>query len=233
MGAVCSLFGKAATRRDFFAVATPRTFLSAWEPWLQESVAASRETLRDDWIKAFLSAPIWRFWLGADILGAAAIGAIMPSMDGVGRYFPLTLVACAAAGETFDPPEVDAQDQWFDAVEEYLLATLGMREHEVLLAAFAQLAPPKARPIKVSWPDVVFDPYGVVGVEAADRRFEPCFALTRGADPDRAFSSSSFWWTVGGEGYPPRVFAARRLPSPFVYAHMLTGEFAEAEARNA
>lgn len=233
MGARCSLFGKAPTRRDFFAVATPRRFLSAWEPWLQNSVAASREALRDGWSEAFLSAPIWRFWLGSDILGAAAIGAIMPSMDGVGRYFPLTLVAIAAAGETFDPPEVDAQDRWFDVIEDFLLATLGMGDQNALLAAFAMAPDPSARPKKASWPDVAFDPFDIVRVEAGSRSFESCFALTRGADPDRAFSSSSFWWTVGGEGYPRRVFAARRLPAPFVFARMLTGEFARAEAGDA
>ncbi|MCI4678283.1 type VI secretion system-associated protein TagF [Rhodoblastus acidophilus] len=233
MGAGCSLFGKAPTRRDFFAVATPRSFLAAWEPWLQNAVAASRDALRDGWIKAYLSAPIWRFWLGSDILGAAAIGAIMPSMDGVGRYFPLTLVACAAAGETFDPPEVDAQDQWFEEVEDYLLATLGMREHDALLAAFGAAPAPRSRPKKASWPDVAFDPYDIVRVETAGRAFESCFTLARGADPDRAFSSSSFWWTIGGDGFSPRAFAARRLPSPFIFAPMLTGEFARAEAGDA
>lgn len=232
MSAGCALFGKVQTRRDFIAVATPRAFLSAWEPWLQNAVAASREALRDEWTTAFLSAPIWRFWLGSDIAGTATVGAIMPSMDGVGRYFPLTFAACAEDGATFDPPEVDARDDWFDRVETYLLATLGIHEHDALLAAFARIAPPDARPRKAAWPDVAFDDYDVVRVEAGARTFEQCFALTRSADPDRAYSSSSFWWTAGGEGYPPRAFAARRLPAPFVFAHMLTGEFAVPGGRN-
>src|SRR5262249_28369685 len=94
----CSLFGKLAAKRDFIAVAAPRAFLDAWEPWMQSSVSASQHSLGRAWHGAFLAAPIWRFWLGADICGTTVLGAFMSSLDGMGRYYPLTLFACADPG---------------------------------------------------------------------------------------------------------------------------------------
>ena len=63
----CGLFGKLPAKRDFIALFAPRDFLDVWEPWMQSSISASREKLLDGWQQAFLTAPIWRFWLGAEI----------------------------------------------------------------------------------------------------------------------------------------------------------------------
>ncbi|MBW8715893.1 MAG: type VI secretion system-associated protein TagF, partial [Variovorax paradoxus] len=51
--------------------------------------------LRDrhaDWTSHYLEAPVWCFALGPQVVGEGAwIGVLMPSVDGVGRYFPFTL----------------------------------------------------------------------------------------------------------------------------------------------
>ena len=62
------------------------------------------------WQQAYLTAPIWRFWLGADICGVTVIGALMSSLDGVGRYYPLTVFAVADEEAPIPPPEIDSQD---------------------------------------------------------------------------------------------------------------------------
>src|SRR5450759_3741976 len=120
----CSLFGKLAAKRDFIALFAPRDFLNAWEPWMQGCVSASRESLDASWQQAYLTAPIWRFWLGADICGATVVGAFMSSLDGVGRYYPLTLFAYADPGSAIAPPDIDAHDKWLAAGEDLLLSTL-------------------------------------------------------------------------------------------------------------
>src|SRR6202166_4123372 len=112
-----SLFGKLGAKRDFIALATPRRFLETWEPWVQACMSASRHRLGDRWQNAFLTAPVWRFWLGADIAGTTVMGAIMPSVDGVGRYYPLTLLAVADPLYSIPPPDLDSQDQWFVQAE--------------------------------------------------------------------------------------------------------------------
>jgi type VI secretion system protein ImpM len=103
----CGVFGKLPSKRDFVAVRAPRRFLNVWENWVQAGLASSREQLGTGWQEAYLNAPIWRFWLGAEIGGAATVGALMPSVDGIGRYFPLTVFAAAPDGMIIDPPTVD------------------------------------------------------------------------------------------------------------------------------
>ena len=91
---------------------------------MQSGISASRERLKDQWQQAYLTAPIWRFWLGADICGVTVVGALMSSLDGIGRYYPLTVFAVADEGAPIPPPEIDSQDAWFTATEEFLLSTL-------------------------------------------------------------------------------------------------------------
>jgi type VI secretion system protein ImpM len=222
------LYGKTPTRRDFIAVGAPPAFLSAWEPWVTACVSASRQDLGDGWRDSFLTAPIWRFWLGADICGAATLGAIMPSMDGVGRYFPLTFAIMAQSEEEFAPPEADPRESWFEAVENFLLATLGSGEHDAMLRELAALPRPSGNGAGAddSLP-------GAHRVEASDLDFSSAFARARGAAPARAAAASSFWWTLGGEGYEACALSCLRLPSPHLFSSMLTGKFAQAEASHA
>lgn len=94
----CGIFGKLPSRRDFIAYGVDRPLLGLIENWLQASVAMSREVMGNGWRDAFLSAPIWRFWLGAQVAPSTTAGALMPSVDGVGRYFPLSVIAASDQG---------------------------------------------------------------------------------------------------------------------------------------
>src|SRR5215467_1415256 len=139
----CSLFGKLPVKRDFIAVFAPRNLLDAWEPWMQSSISASRELLKENWQAAYLSAPIWRFWLGSEICGSTVIGALMSSLDGVGRYYPLTVFAVADKDTPIPPPDIDPQDAWFAKTEEFLLSTLDRDlSYDATMAALDQFTPP-------------------------------------------------------------------------------------------
>ncbi len=94
----CGLFGKLPAKRDFIALNAPSDFLAVYEKWLQGGLTASRLELGNRWQEAYLNAPIWRFWLGGAHGGQTVAGAFMPSVDGVGRYFPLTVFAAASPG---------------------------------------------------------------------------------------------------------------------------------------
>jgi type VI secretion system protein ImpM len=64
-----------------------------------------------------MEAPVWRFALPDAMCGPDAIlGLWMPSVDRVGRHFPLMLAACCSAAE----PTVLARigTAWLDGVEE-------------------------------------------------------------------------------------------------------------------
>ncbi|MBN8755470.1 MAG: type VI secretion system-associated protein TagF [Variovorax sp.] len=76
---------------DFAHRRLPEAFRSVWDQWLQRGLARLKDR-HADWIERYLEAPIWCFALGPRVVGERGwIGVLMPSVDGVGRYFPFTL----------------------------------------------------------------------------------------------------------------------------------------------
>jgi type VI secretion system protein ImpM len=220
----CSLFGKLSAKRDFIALSVPRDFLTAWEPWMQGCVSASRDSLGESWLQAYLTAPIWRFWLGADICGVTVVGALMSSLDGMGRYYPLTLFACASPDEAIAPPDIDAHDQWFKTAEDFLLSTLDKEvTFETITNSLDQLAAP-SQPVPDSPPAGVSQlKEGVTAAALGDQSFADLFTLLRAANHPRIYAAASFWWTVGGGDCVPFGFCCQRMPDPFLFTNMLTG----------
>ena len=85
-------FGKLPGLGDFVSRRLPREFIDAWDQWLQASLRTSQEMLGDEWLNHYLVSPIWRFAMSPGICGNNAwAGVMMPSVDRVGRYYPLTL----------------------------------------------------------------------------------------------------------------------------------------------
>lgn len=90
-------YGKMPSLGDFFRIRAPRSFCAPWDEWLQSLLADTRAGLGARWEACYMSAPIWRFALAPGFAGPeAAAGVLMPSVDRVGRAFPLTLVVVGA-----------------------------------------------------------------------------------------------------------------------------------------
>lgn len=210
------LFGKLPAKRDFVAFDLPSAVLQPWEAWLQGVVASSRHVLGADWTAAFLKAPIWRFWCGASVVGGAALGALMPSVDGVGRYFPLTVVAVAEGDGHFAPPAADSRAAYFAALEDLMLSALDPDlDVDVLRQTLKALDPPAALAGPVARATDIF--------AGAGEDIEAALRAAQGWAAAAALEDLSLWWTIGGEGYAPAAFAARGLPSSAAFAAMLTG----------
>jgi type VI secretion system protein ImpM len=224
----CGLFGKLSAKRDFIALATPRNFLEVWEPWLQASLSASRHQLGEKWQQTFLTTPVWRFWLGAAVCGTTVAGAIMPSLDGVGRYYPLTLHAVADAEAPIVPPDIDAQDEWFGMAENFLLSTLDQDAvFEDLSSALDRLTVPRTQSRAVDDEKVVALGKGMTGMISAGEGFGAALSSLRAASPD-VYAAASFWWTTGGGDFPPLALSCRGLPDPYRYSTLLNGNLGEA-----
>jgi len=220
----CGLFGKLSAKRDFIALATPRRFLEMWEPWVQSCMAASQHQLGSRWQNAFLTAPLWRFWLGADLSGATVLGTLMPSLDGVGRYYPLTLLAVADPNHSIPPPDSNAQEPWFAIAEEFLLGTLDRsRSFEDISAALDALTPPEMETTVSGSDQMLRLDDMLLGAMTAGQTFQDALAALRRGNHATA-AAASFWWTAGGEDFPPLALASHGLPDPFHYSYLLTGK---------
>lgn len=84
------LFGKIPSRGDFMSSALPRSFQDKVENWVRGGFAAANKN--PDWHKAYLSSPIWQFAAARGFFDNNAwCGIIMPSVDSVGRNFPMVI----------------------------------------------------------------------------------------------------------------------------------------------
>jgi type VI secretion system protein ImpM len=219
------LYGKLPAKRDFVAAHTPRRFLEVWEPWLQASVATSRQVLGPGWADAYLNAPIWRFWLGASFCGEAVLGALMPSIDGVGRYFPLTILVGEGSG-ALPPPEIEPNAQWFDAVETILLDALNPEsDFDSLAAAVVDLPEPIQTPVESSLAGMTQLSGGGILVRDFGEDLPLALRAARRFGHRQTFAGQTFWWTIGGEGFAPAALIETGLPAPERFAEMLTGSF--------
>lgn len=108
-------FGKMPNLGDFVSRRLPHEFIRGWDDWLQSGMAKARAELGAAWPARYLVAPVRRFWLAPGLLGDTGwAGVLMPSVDGVGRHFPLTI---AAAVTGHDLAAVLAARTWFRAID--------------------------------------------------------------------------------------------------------------------
>jgi type VI secretion system protein ImpM len=103
-------FGKIPALGDFVSRRLPIEFIEPWDNWLSEELFAAREKLGENWLESYLKAPIWRFALMPGALDPGPwYGVLMPSVDRVGRQFPLTFAASFA-------PEPEALHRWWSTL---------------------------------------------------------------------------------------------------------------------
>lgn len=139
-------FGKIPSVGDFFRLDPPPGFVTAWDAWLQGALLSAQQALGADWDAHYMSAPIWRFALSPGQAGPQKVmGVLMPSVDRVGRRFPLTLMA---ALPTPGPAQLDhfCEGALYERLEDIALAALddGMTRDR-LDAALAEVQPPAFR----------------------------------------------------------------------------------------
>lgn len=141
-------YGKMPALGDFFRFGLPPGFVDPWDRWLQTGMAGLRESLGARWEACYMTAPIWRFTLAAGLAGPqAAQGVLMPSVDQVGRQFPLTLARILPGQPGAAAADAAAQDA-FEALEEVALDALddGMTRDRLADRLATVPVPPPAVP---------------------------------------------------------------------------------------
>lgn len=125
-GVTVGFWGKLPARGDFVGAGLKEDAIAAFESWSRAAIAASRAELGDGWDERWMSAPIWRFRLGEGVTGRMALAGLwLPSVDSVGRRFPLFI-----AGDAYH-----VGDQWLASAETYGLEAVTVDLEPELLAA--------------------------------------------------------------------------------------------------
>lgn len=222
---LAGFYGKLPSRGDFIGRHLAQPFLARWDAWLQTAIAQSRARMGEEaWREHYRISPIWRFALNAGLCGAEAYGGIlMPSMDRVGRYYPLVIAApLASDGPLLGLAMTD--EPWFRQAEELALAAL---ERDALdLDAFSNqvtaLGAPRA-PFANPGQTVSGDAWHCPLPALPDLpRVAPALAshLLR-----RAFPEASVWWTEGSKRIDPCLLICAGLPSAAGFTALLRGDW--------
>jgi type VI secretion system protein ImpM len=211
-------YGKLPSLGDFASRRLPDEFVRTWDAWLQDVLQATRDSLGEAWLDRYLVMPIWRFVLLPELVGSTGwAGVLMPSVDRVGRHFPLTLAAplvahSAAAHAVFRGGE------WFARLEDAALAALDpSREAGDFdgLVAGCSFAAPSTPSIDHSgrtgrWQTSV-DDFAEIAAAVA---FE---AWSRDA------GWRSLWWTRGPAGGDPLMLTSAELPTADAFGCLVDG----------
>src|SRR3954463_4798360 len=118
-------YGKIPGPGDFITRRMPAAFSESWDRWLQSAIAGSRDRLGGRWRDTFLSMPVWRFVLSPGMLTPSAWAGVMaPSVDAVGRYFPLAVAAALPSGSLDAAATLLAAQGWLDEIEALALSAI-------------------------------------------------------------------------------------------------------------
>lgn len=220
-------FGKMPARGDFLSGGLPREFTDPWDDWIQGALGQSQEQLGDQWLDVYLTSPLWCFALGPAQCGERPwAGVLMPSVDAVGRYFPLTIAAPIGPDiNVLSLPEGDAA--WFAAVEALARSTLDDTfELEGFEQQVAALGAPAGAPAPASDGAAgATAPPGNAwrfGMPQASQLRLDCRALLHDV-LGRLMYSYSLWWTSGSARISPSYLFCQGLPPVQGYAAMLGG----------
>jgi type VI secretion system protein ImpM len=111
-------YGKLPASGDFVTRRLPASFIEPWDAWLNAMLTGSRERIGAGWRDAFLSAPAWRFVLAPGVIGAQGwAGLMVPSVDSVGRYFPLTVASGLPPRSMDSVATLVRAHQWYAEIE--------------------------------------------------------------------------------------------------------------------
>jgi len=221
------LYGKLPAYGDFISRNLSSSFITPWDEWLQHFISGSQEQIGEDWLNIYLTSPIWRFVLSPGVIDNNMwAGLMMPSVDRVGRYFPISLIK---------PFSVDVtpvnfmlnQCSWFNEVEALCLTALEEAiDADELVAAVDNL--------QVANHDSYLPTYNLgemgpmlFGVPTTDdsEGLNEALPYMLNAALTTGLSSFSLWQTSGSQLISPVLFNCQGLPPIGAVASMLDGQW--------
>lgn len=216
--------GKLPSLGDFASRRLDASFIEPWDSWLAAGLLALREAQPEGWLEGYLGSPSWRFLLMPGAMPGAAgaqawAGVLMPSVDRVGRYFPLTLVQPLHGGPG-STQEMAGLWQWLARLDE--LARDALFEDwtaDRLEQELARMALPALTPLVRPTADSAAAATAAAAPGAVVELSAPGVgdaALHIGMLAQRAWADAAqgqAWWDARPDESPPRLLVSRGLPA--------------------
>lgn len=225
---IAGWYGKIASLGDFASRRLPVDFVSTWDTWLQRMLADSRCRLGQRWLEHYLHSPIWRFVLFPGICGEATwVGLMMPSVDRVGRYFPMT-IACELPAFTTTEREFNALADWLDRIATLALGTLDVqRSAQQFDDALRTLRAPRAAAPRVVLAGRILHTLHAretahFALPSDDELAQTLMGIGAGLLVGSAHGAS-LWWAPSDPGASAPLLLSRGLPDGQAFTDMLLG----------
>lgn len=220
------VYGKLPAYGDFVFRNLNSSFITPWDEWLQHFISGSQEQIGEDWLNIYLTSPIWRFVLSPGVIDNNMwAGLMMPSVDRVGRYFPISIV------KPF-PSNVSPvnfmlkQRSWFNALETHCLTALdGGIDVDELVSIVAELEVLTQQNYQPTYNLGEMGPV-LFGMASDDEAHgDEVLPYMLNAVLATSLNSFSLWQTAGSELVSPVLFNCQGLPPIGSVASMLDGQW--------
>ncbi len=221
----CGLFGKLPQHAEFVNHFLPEEFTESWHNWLQASISVSREQLGDQWLDYYLTSPVWCFAIMPGIIGPqGAVGVMLPSVDEVGRYFPLSLLHL---GDHQVWSAYLHGNPWFESIEQIGLKALSETvTYSEFIGQFESLATPEfPEVIAYDIKSAIHSPNSGYKVSQGNHNHQELVVSLLSDIYKRSFNQHSLWWTAGSEYIEPCLLVSNGLPDTAQFAAMLDGRW--------
>ncbi|MDR3555105.1 MAG: type VI secretion system-associated protein TagF [Syntrophobacteraceae bacterium] len=222
---VPGFYGKLPSFGDFISRRLLGSFVRPWDAWLQNAIFSSRNKLGERWLETYLTSPVWRFLLSAGACGNdACMGVLMPSVDKVGRYFPLTLAVLIEPRAVLPGLFVEGAE-WFEKIETLALSSLEDDfdfEHfdrELQNTLLPPMSPNEESLLEPDWPDSESRPLFRIAVSEPGK-LRDAFVELSGFLLGRS-SPAYTLWCAGGENEKTTLLAFDGLPSPSAFTELV------------
>ena len=229
-------YGKLPSHGDFLRRRVSDAFVDRWDAWLRESLAASQTALGSRWLDVYLTSPAWRFACAAGACGPLpVIGVVAPSVDQVGRYFPLTLVAELPSDVNLMSAAWSAE-RFFERAEHLVIETLATErvdfdrfDHGVMALEqeLAAIAVPPALVLDEEASAILTDTPRAWRMQlGASSDVRTAFEQLLAMHLEAKYRPLVLCWTDGSAVVEPSCLIVKGLPDPSFYPALLEGSWA-------
>jgi type VI secretion system protein ImpM len=190
-------YGKIPAAGDFVTRQLSYSLTRAWERWMLNGLTALQHISEDMLARHYAVAPVWNFLIPAGLgFDCVQLGALAPSCDRVGRYFPVAAMLPVPLRE-FDAACLEHAGPFYRQVGETILAAVrhGYSPEQLDKMLLAGSAGWAARPPQV-------DANDILAVLATGKPGDQGLAWPGLSLYFESAGVTSFWWTNQSDGSP-------------------------------